>query len=89
MPELMQESLTNKCAHKICSCPAKADTGFCGNYCQAASNDPVAGSVCRCGHPECRPGDIPMPAQSSQSVQGANWAMRFLRWTKSKQAGFE
>jgi len=64
MPEGMLENMTEKCAHKICSCPARADTGYCGGYCMTASKDPDAGIVCGCGHPECKPGDIPMPTQS-------------------------
>ncbi|HEY8460105.1 MAG TPA: hypothetical protein VIM99_06970 [Blastocatellia bacterium] len=66
MPEAITESVTDKCAHKICSCPARADTGYCSNYCMTASNSPDADLVCRCGHPECKPGDIPMPTQSSK-----------------------
>src|SRR5262245_21466870 len=65
MPDAMLETMTEKCAHRICSCPARADTGYCGSYCMAASKDPDAGVVCGCGHPECKPGDIPMPTQSS------------------------
>ena len=64
MPEVIAENITDKCAHKICSCPARADTGYCGGYCMTASKDPDAGAVCGCGHPECKSGDIPMPTQS-------------------------
>jgi hypothetical protein len=65
MPEVIAESITDKCAHRVCCCPARADTGYCSSYCMTVSKDPDAGSVCRCGHPECKPGDIPMPTQSS------------------------
>jgi len=65
MPDIMLETMTEKCAHKTCSCPARADTGYCGGYCMAASKDHDAGFACGCGHPECKPGDIPMPTQSS------------------------
>jgi len=64
MPEVITENITDKCAHKICSCPARADTGYCSGYCMTASKDPDVGAVCGCGHPECKPGDIPMPTQS-------------------------
>ena len=57
MREMTAENMTDKCAHKICSCPARADTGYCGNYCMTASKDPDAGAVCGCGHPECKTGD--------------------------------
>jgi hypothetical protein len=66
MPELTAENMTDKCAHRICSCPARADTGYCGNYCATVSKDPDAGAVCGCGHPECKTGDIPMPTESSK-----------------------
>jgi hypothetical protein len=65
MPDIILETMTDKCAHRICSCPARADTGYCSDYCVAASKDPDAGLVCGCGHPECKPGSIPMPTQSS------------------------
>jgi hypothetical protein len=65
MPEGILENVTNQCAHKICSCPARADTGYCGGYCMTASQNPDADVVCGCGHPECKSGDIPMPTQSS------------------------
>jgi len=55
---MVVESMTDKCAHTICHCPAQAGSGYCGSYCMAASNDPDADSVCGCGHPECKPGDI-------------------------------
>jgi hypothetical protein len=66
MPEIITESITDKCAHRSCSCPARADTGYCGSYCMTASKNPDPSGVCGCGHPECKPGDIPMPTQASK-----------------------
>jgi hypothetical protein len=44
--------MTDKCAHAACHCPARMDSGYCGEYCKTAEDDFETG--CQCGHPECQ-----------------------------------
>ena len=58
-----------KCAHVPCGCAPAGGKPYCGEYCEAAAQQPLK-SKCECGHPACtaitaplvEPGLIPQPA---------------------------
>jgi hypothetical protein len=57
--EAMAERL---CAHEPCHCEPRPGEQHCGSICaRAAESAPRAGATarCACGHPECRPENVP------------------------------
>ena len=51
----MAEKKIEKCAHPGCSCPAAADSKYCGAYCEGSANRPSI--ACNCRHAECGAGE--------------------------------
>jgi hypothetical protein len=41
-----------KCAHPICTCPAREDSKYCSAYCEDAGDTTEIG--CNCGHAGCK-----------------------------------
>jgi hypothetical protein len=47
----MADTKNNKCAHRLCSCIAPADSKYCSTYCEAAKD--TTDIACGCEHAGC------------------------------------
>jgi hypothetical protein len=47
----MPDTVTEKCAHPPCACPAASDSSYCSAYCEGQAQ--TAAILCNCGHPGC------------------------------------
>lgn len=48
------------CRHEPCPCQPAPDSAWCSEVCRnAAKRSPPPDEDCDCGHPECRPENVP------------------------------
>lgn len=48
------------CLHKSCNCEPAPESDYCSETCYAADRaNPQEGANCACGHPGCRPANVP------------------------------
>lgn len=43
--------MNDKCEHRTCHCPPRADSEYCSEFCKNAADDFTEG--CHCGHQDC------------------------------------